>query len=330
MNQKILITAATGKTGYAATTELLRAGYAVKIYVRSRNAKATELEKLGAELAIGSLDNFQQWQRALVGVNRVYYCYPMMKGMPENVTVFIRAAKEAGLEAVVFMGQRIAEFADTGSLLTNDIRTTYRLLEQSDLPVIYFIPGYFADNAFVVTEFVLQLGLMPNPFGHGKNPWISTGDMGRCLAALLQNPAPYIGQRLFPTGPQSISPTEMAIIFSEVSGRNVRVVPSPEWLFLRAGMMLGADFGFDTFSIVQATFYNRQMALNRFDISPTDVVKRLTGREPEDFLTITHQCFDKSPYRVRNFSNWFSALKKFMVMPLTRVPKPAELAALNR
>lgn len=330
MNQKILITAATGKTGYAATTELLKAGHAVKIYVRSRNAKAVDLEKLGAEIAIGSFDNVQQWQRALAGVKRVYYCYPMMKGMPENVPVFVRAAKEAGVEAVVFMGQRIAEFADTGSLLTNDIRTTYRLLAQSGLPVIYFIPGYFADNAFVVTEFVLQLGFMPNPFGNGKNPWISNGDMGRCLAALLQNPAPYIGQRLFPTGPKSISPTEMASIFGDVSGRSVRVVPSPEWLFLRAGMMLGGEYGFDAFSIVQATFYNRQMALNRFDIAPTDVVKRLTGREPEDFLTITRQYFAKSPYRVRSLSNWFSALKKFMLMPLTPVPTPAELAALNR
>lgn len=330
MNSKILITAATGKTGYAVTTELLSEGHAVKLYVRSRNAKAIELEKLGAELAIGSFDNFEQWQRALVGVNRVYYCYPIMKGMPENITVFVRAAREAGVEAVVFMGQRIAQFADTGSLLTNDIRTAYRILEQSGLPVIYFIPGYFADNAFVVTEFVLQLGLMPNPFGNGKNPWISNGDMGRCIAALLQNPVPYIGQQLFPTGSKSISPTEMASIFAQVSGRSVRVVPSPEWLFLKAGMMFGKQFGFDAFSIVQAMFYNRQMALNRFDIAPTDVVRRLTGREPEDFLTITRQYFDKSPYRIRSFSNWFGALKKFMLMPLIRVPKPDELAALNR
>lgn len=70
----------------------------------------------------------------------------MMKGLPENSIVLIEAAQEA----VVFIRQRIADFADTGSLLTNDIRTTYSLLEQSDLNVIYFIPGYFADNAFAI------------------------------------------------------------------------------------------------------------------------------------------------------------------------------------
>lgn len=316
MNDKILITAATGKTGYAATVELLKAGYPVKIYVRSRNAKAIDLEKRGAEIAIGTFDNFGQWKNALADVKKVYYCYPMMKGMPENSRIFIEAAKESGVEAVVFMGQRIAEFADTGSLLTNDIRTTYGLLEKSGLNVVYFIPGYFADNAFVVTEFVLQLGFMANPFGTGKNPWISTGDMGRCIAALLKNPTPYIGQRLFPSGPTSISPLEMAAIFAKVSGRSVRVVPSPAWLFLKAGTLLGQDFGFDAFSIIQATFYNRQMQLNRFDMPPTDVVKRLTGREAEDFETITRQYFDKSPYRVRSVSNWLSAMKKFMLMPL--------------
>lgn len=154
--------------------------------------------------------------------------------------------------------------------------------------------------------------------------------MGRCLAALLKNPAPYIGQRLFPTGPESISATKMAAIFAKVSGRSVRVVPLLKWLFLKAGIRFGQKFGFDAFSIVQAMLYNRQMQLNRFDMAPTDVVKRLTGREPEDFETITRQYFDKSPYRVRHFSSWLSGLKKFMLMPFTPVPNAAELAALNR
>ncbi|ADB37680.1 SDR family oxidoreductase [Spirosoma linguale] len=330
MNDKLLITSATGKTGYAATLELLNGGHPVRIYVRSRNAKAIDLENRGAEIVIGLFDSYAQWRHALTGVKHVYYCYPMMKGLPENLPIFIEAAKDASIDTVVFMGQRIAEYADTGSLLTNDIRTAYRLLEQSGLNVIYFKPGYFADNAFVVTQFVLQLGLMANPFGSGKNPWISTGDLGRCIAALLKNPTPYVGQQLVPTGPKSISSFEMAAIFSSVSEQSVRTVPLPDWLFLKAGIKMGQEFGFDRFSIVQATFYNKQMRLNRFDTAPTDVVKRLTGREPEDFTTITRQYFDKSPYRIRRFSSWLLSLKKFMLLPFTPTPNAAGLAALNQ
>lgn len=330
MSQKILITSATGKTGYATTVQLLNEGYPVRIFVRSRNARALELEKLGAEIALGTFDNYEQFKAALTGVQRVYYCYPMMSKMPQNVTLFIKAAKETGIDAVVFMGQRIAEFADTGSALTNDIRTAYRLFAESGLNVVYFVPGYFADNAFVVIEFVLQLSLLPSPFGSGKNPWISNGDMSRSIAALLKNPAPYYGQKLFPTGPKSINTDEMAAIFARVSGRSVRVVNSPDWLFLKAGMMTGPEFGFDPFAIVQGNFYNRQMRMNRFDIAPTDVVKRLTGREPEDFETITRDYFARSPYRERSFGHWLSALKKFMRMPLTPVPNAGERARLNQ
>ena len=72
MKEKILITLATGKTGYATTVELLNEGYPVRIFVRSRNAKALELEKLGAEIAIGEFDNYDHIKRALSGINRVY------------------------------------------------------------------------------------------------------------------------------------------------------------------------------------------------------------------------------------------------------------------
>lgn len=330
MNEPILITLATGKTGYAATVNLLQAGYPVRIYVRSRNVRARELEKLGAEIALGEFDNYEQLKQALMGVQRVYYCYPIKPNMPENVSLFIRAAQETGVNAVVFMGQRIAEFADTGSVLTNDIRTAYRLFEKSGLNVIYFIPGYFADNVFVTIEFVLQLGLLASPFGAGKNPWISNGDMGRVVAALLKDPAPYIGQWLFPTGPKSISTDEAAAIFSRVSGRKVRVVASPDWLFLKAGLKLGRELGFDAFAIVQANLYNQQMRLNRFDMEPTDVVKRLTGREPEDFDTITRQYVAESPYQKRTVSSWLSALKKFTTIPFTPLPSRQALDALNR
>lgn len=330
MNELLLITLATGKTGYAATVQLLNEGYPVRIFVRSRNAKALELEQLGAEIAIGEFDNYEQVKSALSGVKRVYYCYPIMPKMPENVRLFIKAAKETGIDTVVFMGQRIAEFADTGSALTNDIIVSYRLFEQSGLNVIYFIPGYFAENAFYVTEFVLQLGLFASPFGSGKNPWISNGDMGRVVAALLKNPTPYIGQRLFPTGSTSISAKEIAAIFSKVSGRKVRLINTPDWLFIKAAMMLRHEFGFDAFTVAQANLYNRQMQLNRFDIAPTNVVKQLTGREPDDFETITRQYFDNSPYRKRSVGNLLSALKKFMMMPFTPVPSTEALQALNQ
>ncbi|KOY84427.1 NmrA family transcriptional regulator [bacterium 336/3] len=330
MKSKVLIMLATGKTGYASTVQLLQEGYSVRIYVRSKNEKALALEKLGAEIALGDFDNKQQLQKALKGIQNVYYCYPYKSGMAKDVNLFIETAKEANIHSVVFMGQRIAEFADTGSAMTADVRKSYELLKNSGLNVVYFAPGYFADNVFVITEFVLQLGLMPNPFANGKNPWISIEDMARCIVALLKNPEPYFGQKLFPTGSKSISPKEMVNIFSKVSGRKVTKVNIPDWLFFKAGIMSGMNFGFDKFAIIQSTFYNKQMQINRFDIEPTDIVKKLTGREPEDFETITRQYFDNSPFKYRTFSTWLTTFIKFNKMPFTKVPSEKERVEINR
>ncbi len=330
MRKKVLITLATGKTGFLTAKQLLQEGFQVRIYVRSRNEKALALEKLGAELAIGEFNDYHRLKKALEGIDNVYYCYPYKSGMSDDIKLFIQAAKEEKINAVIFMGQRIAEFSDTGSSLTNDVRITYELLEKSGLEVVYFVPGYFADNVFVVTEFVLQLGIFPNTFGNGKNPWISIGDMSRCIAALLKEPEPYFGQRLYPTGDKSISAREIVHIFSEVRGRKVRLVNIPDWLFIKSGLMIGKEYGFDTYAVVQATFYNKQMQMNRFDIQPTDIVKKLTGREPENFETITTEYFSNSKYKKRNVINWFSAFKRFNIMPFTKVPGKRELATINK
>ncbi|MEO7769033.1 MAG: NmrA family NAD(P)-binding protein [Ferruginibacter sp.] len=330
MKKKILITLAAGKTGFTTSSILLKNGYPVRAYVRSKEAKALELEQKGAELAIGNFDNYEALRKAVEGIDSVYYCYPYKAGLNKDAALFIKAAKDAKVKTVVLMGQRIAEYNDTGSRLTNDIREAYKLFEASGLNVIYFAPGYFANNVFVISEFVLQLGIMPNVFKDGKNPWISIGDMARCIVALLMNPEAYYGKKLFPTGPKSLSAKEIAKIFSKVKGSKVWMFNIPELLFLKAGIMSGKEYGFDKFAIVQGAFYNQQMQLNRFDIEPTSVVKELTGREPEDFETITREYFNQSKYNQRNFSRWLSAFLNFNRLPFTKVPGKKELAVLNR
>lgn len=325
----MLVTLATGKTGYAATVNLLKEGYPVRIFVRSKNKRAIELEAMGAEVFVGAFDNYQDLIDALQGIENVYYCYPYKPGMPQDMRLFIDAAKEAKINSVVFMGQRTAEYADTGSALTNDVRKSYSLLERSGLNVVYFVPGYFADIPFVTAEYFLQLGIFPNAYGNGKNPWISIDDMGRSIAALLKNPEPYYGQKLFPTGPKSISSDEMVQILSKVAQRRIFKINIPDWLYFKAVIMEGLKFGFDKYAAVQSLFYNKHMQLNRFDMEPTNVVKELTGREPEDFETIARHYLDGSLYKKRTLRSWLSAFLKFNIMPFVQTPGKSERIAIN-
>ena len=329
MKQKILITAATGKTSSEAAKQLLKEGYPVRIFVRSRNAKAQELEKLGAEVALGTFSNYEQLSKALDGVQRVYYCYPIMKGMPESVSLFIKAAEAYNIESVVFMGQWLAEFPNQKSLLTNDIKKCYGLLARSAFNVVYYNPGFFAENIIALTEGIIQLGIMPNPFGDGKCPWVSAADQGRVIAALLKDPKPYYGKKVHPTGPKSITMKEVAAIYSKILGRTI--MPASDSMFMKAILAAADEFGYDTFVAVQTVFYAQEYKLNRFDVGgPTDVVKKLTGREPEDFETIAKHFIETSPYKERTLRTRMNAMKKFMKILFVKLPSKAEQEALNR
>src|SRR5438046_695265 len=100
MKPVILITLATGKTGYKATEQLLQEGHAVRIYVRTRNEKAIALEMLGAEIALGSFDDAHAMAKAIEGIDNVYYCYPYKSGMAKDVALFIEVAKKAAIKSV--------------------------------------------------------------------------------------------------------------------------------------------------------------------------------------------------------------------------------------
>ncbi len=331
MKEQLLVTSATGKTGFVATLHLLNDGYPVRILVRSRNARATELEKRGAELIIGSLTNYNDLSNALRGVRRVYYCHPFIPNLLANTALFIRVAEEQGVEVVVNMGQWLAEFDNQKSNHTNQIKETYKLYEQAGLKVIQFIPGYFADNILFVVEFAIRFGLMIAPLGKGRNPAVSTEDLGLCIAALLKNPEPYIGKRLHPTGPTSMSGSQMAQVFSHVLGRKVRYVDMPLWMFVKGAAKSGKEFGVDMFTISQARHYFTEYQANKFDVGgPTSVVKDLTGKEPDDFETIVRRWVAHSPYTRYDFFGWLSSFLKFMTIPFQPVPSVRELERLNQ
>lgn len=331
MNDKILVISATGKTGFETAKQLLKEGYQVRILARSKNTKVCTLEKLGAEICIGNLTSEIDLNNALRNTKRVYYCHPFIPHIYEHTKLFIKCAKANNIEAIVNMGQWLAEFNDQKSIHTIETQKAYQLYEQSGLNVIQLMPVFFADNTFFITQFAIQLGLMPLPFGNGKNPAISNEDLGLVIASLLKNPEPYVGKRLRLTGPQSLSSVEMANVFSKVVGHRVRYVNIPEWIFLKAAFMFANEFGLDEFSISQVRHYIKEYQTNKFDQGGiTGIVKELTGKDPDDFETIVRSYVNKSLYKQRSFSNWLLATRRLMILPFQSIPSIKELEKYNK
>ena len=76
----ILVTGATGKTGLPTALGLLERGFPVRAFIHSRDARADRLRQAGAELTVGSLENYRDLAIAMTDVGRAYFCPPLEPG----------------------------------------------------------------------------------------------------------------------------------------------------------------------------------------------------------------------------------------------------------
>lgn len=315
---KILVTSAAGKTGIPATLQLLDYGFPVRAFVRSYDRRAKRLEDAGAEIFIGDVYSIADMRRAMTGVQRAYHCSPTQTNTLHFGAVFAIAAKEASLEHVVMLTQWTAE-ANHPSIVTRETWMNEQLLKQlPDTTLTVINVGWFAENYFMGTlETVAQLGIWPAPLGDGeqkKNAPPSNNDIAAAAVAALIDPVAHAGNTYRPTGPELLSPNEMAAIMAKVLGRKVKYLDAPDWMVMKALV----SQGFPASMVTQLVVYGEEYRRGTFAINaPNNVVRDLTGELAEDFETITRRIVTERPEAVRTIGNTLKAVWNFTKVPFT-------------
>jgi len=109
MSYPILVTGAAGgfqgSTGNRVVQLLLRRGLKVRALVYKVDERSERLRKLGAEVLPGDLLDPDLVRKALQGVKRAYFTYPVDNGLLEATAIFAMAARESRTELVVNMSQ---------------------------------------------------------------------------------------------------------------------------------------------------------------------------------------------------------------------------------
>ena len=85
---RILITAATGRTGKATAKLLLERGLSVRALVRKEDERSEELARLGAEIVTAELRDFDSLRAAMKDVSRAYFVFPIGAGLIESTAYF--------------------------------------------------------------------------------------------------------------------------------------------------------------------------------------------------------------------------------------------------
>ncbi len=324
MNNRVLVTGATGKIGGAVTTQLLGQGITTRAMVHRDDARSARLRAQGAEIVVADMFDIQQVTAAMHGVDRLYFNPPYHPHALDSAVAFAVAAQRTGVEAVVALGQWLAS-PEHPSLLTRHAWLTDKLFEL--LPNTAHVavdPGYFADNYLQLVPLAAQLGVLPVPTGGGRNAPPSNEDIARVAVGALLDPHRHDGRAYRPTGPALLSGAEIADAVGDALGRRVRHIDIPPWMFMRAVRVNAKRLGADLFFESSLRHYLPEYPLGTFEVgAPTTHVRDVAGVEPEDFLTIARR-YVTGPESRRTAGNLIRQIWDFMLtgfVPMHRLDR---------
>lgn len=315
----ILVTAATGHTGFPAVRYLRERGYPVRAFVRRQDARSEALKALGAEIFVGDLFNMEDLRRALAGVSRAYYCPPFADSVLHGTTLFAIAAQEAKLEVVALLSQwnphpTHPSFVSRQHWIANEIM---RWMPSVD--VVHISPGLFPFVYFLGLPAMAHFGMMLAPFGKGENAPPAHEDIARVVASVLADPREHVGKSYRPTGPQLLSPQEIAGHIGKALGRKVTYSDISFRTFTKAAVALG----FPASELSQLRFYLEDLREGAHAAgAPTDHVRQVTGVEPEPFDRMAKRYIANPDliYHGLRAGTFGGAMRFFMRMIATRPP----------
>ena len=277
--RKILITGATGATGGSAITKLLELKVPVRAMVHQVDARSEQLRASGVEIVQGDLSDFEAVSTALKGITGAYFVYPIqVPGILEATAFFAQAAMEEGVSAIVNMSQ-ISARRVAKSHASRNHWFAERLLDRSGIPVTHLQPTLFAEWLMYLSGVIKDKQIVPLAFGDARYAPIAGEDIGRVIAAILNDPAAHAG-KVYPLyGLKELTQYEIAEILTDVLGKKITYVP----MEIEAFKQMLKDMGF-TPHFQQHMENVAQNCRDGIFSGTNDLVEQIAGQKPLSML----------------------------------------------
>ncbi|NOU33084.1 MAG: NmrA/HSCARG family protein [Polyangiaceae bacterium] len=217
----ILVTGATGNVGRNVVEQLVKRGAKVRALVRDPS-KATF--PAGVEVAQGDLLDVDALRRAFSGVSTLFLLNAVVPDEFTQALVALAVAREARVERIVYL-----------SVIHSDVYVNVphfagkfgveRMIEQMGLHATILRPAYFMDNDVTIKDVVTGYGIYPMPIGAKGVAMIDARDIGEIAAIELvrreQSATPLALERINLVGPDTLTGTAIAAIWTDVLGRPI-------------------------------------------------------------------------------------------------------------
>tara|TARA_B110000014_G_scaffold87957_1_gene60514 strand:+ start:1223 stop:2080 length:858 start_codon:yes stop_codon:yes gene_type:complete len=220
----ILLTGATGKTGSATAKALNEKGITFRALIRNEE-KRGDIESLGGEVVIGSIENKEAVDQSMVDVETALILLPNSENQLSLEKQLVDSAKQAGAKRVVKMSS-IEATPDATSPIPKLHLESEEYIKQSGLNWTMIKPNFYMQNLLASAGTIKDQGKIFLPMGEGKTGMIDTTDVGKVLAKVLSEDG-HESMNHEITGPEILSFYEVAEIFSKGLDKQVDYVDVP-------------------------------------------------------------------------------------------------------
>jgi len=220
----ILLTGATGKTGSATAIELSNLKVPFRALIRSEE-KRDEIEALGGEVIIGSAENRETIDQAMIGIEKLLIILPNCENQLEMEMQLVDSAKAEGVKQIVYMSSVEADEECTSPIPKLHWDTEV-YIKDSGLQWTMIKPNFYMQNFIGSAKTIVEQNKFFLPMSDGKTGMIDTRDVGKVIAKVLSEEG-HEGQSYQITGPETLSFYNVAEKFSSVLKREVLYVDMP-------------------------------------------------------------------------------------------------------
>ncbi|MDQ1080232.1 NmrA/HSCARG family protein [Pseudoroseomonas cervicalis] len=217
----ILVTGATGTVGRHLVQQLVERGAAVRALVRDPAAARLPA---GVELARGDLLDIASLRAALSGASSLFLLNAVVPDEVSQALITLNLAREAGIGRIVYL-----------SVLHSDLYANVphfagkfgveRMIERMGLSATILRPAYFMQNEGMIRDVVLGHGVYPVPIGQKGLAMVDARDIAEVAALELlrreRSATPLPAERINLVGPETLTGTDVAAIWSALLGRPV-------------------------------------------------------------------------------------------------------------
>ena len=276
----LAVTGSTGQLGGLVARIIADAGLPQRLLVRDA-ARAPDLP--GAVPVVSTYGDPVLAKSSLAGVKTLFMVSAAeAEDRLQTHFAFIDAAAAAGVEHVVYTSFFGAS-ADCTFTLGRDHYATEERIRASGMKYTFLRDNFYLDFLPLLTG---EDGVIRGPAGDGVMAAVTRGDIARCAAAVLGDPAVHVGRTYDLTGPEDISLQRAAELLTAGTGRTVSFHNETMEEAYASRASYGAPaWQVDAWVSTYTAIANGELA------GPTSDVYGLTGKEPQglaDFLQEAH------------------------------------------